>query len=223
MVVKAVVRPIPGARRVSLLRQRLAFPGSACYWDQHYAGGGTSGGGSYGAFAAAKADFLNDFVARHRVDSVVEFGCGDGHQLSLASYPRYVGLDVSRAAIGLCKRQFTDDPQKSFFLYEGTCFVDHAGLFQADLAISLDVIYHLVEDDVFHTYMRHLFAAADRYVVIYATDKEIPGTAPHVRHRPFSSWIAEARPDWHLVAEVPGPNTGPGGANFFVYQRRPAS
>ena len=90
---------------------------------------------------------------------MIEFGCGDGNQLSLAEYPSYIGLDVSRTAIGLCQRRFSGDPAKSFFLYDGTCFTDRAGVFAADLALSLDVVYHLTEDAVFETYLRHLFAA----------------------------------------------------------------
>src|SRR5579864_6395854 len=78
---------------------RPRFPGSQTYWDQRYAEGGTSGSGSYGEQAAFKAEILNGFVARHGIQSVIEFGCGDGNQLSLASYPSYVGLDVSRTAI----------------------------------------------------------------------------------------------------------------------------
>jgi hypothetical protein len=46
--VKDLVRPLPGVRQASLLRQRLAFPGSAGYWERRYAQGATSGSGSYG-------------------------------------------------------------------------------------------------------------------------------------------------------------------------------
>ncbi len=218
MIGKDIVRPIPGVRQVSLLRTRIAFPGSARYWSRRYGLGGTSGDGSYGAMADAKAEFLNNFVARNGINSVIEFGCGDGHQLSLADYPLYVGLDVSRAAIELCKRRFADDRTKSFFLYDGACFEDRAGLFRSDLAISLDVIYHLVEDCIFNTYMEHLFAAAVRYVVVYATNTELPRTAPHVHHRQFSPWIERNCPAWRLAEMVSGPNSGPGHADFFVYQ-----
>jgi SAM-dependent methyltransferase len=218
MTGKNIVRPIPSIRRVSLLRQRISFPGSARYWDRRYGLGGTSGDGSYGAMAAAKAEFLNNFVAGNGVNSVIEFGCGDGHQLSFADYPRYVGLDVSRVAIELCKRRFADDRTKSFFLYDGACFEDRAGLFRSNLSISLDVVYHLVEDNIFYTYMEHLFAAAGRYVVVYATNMELPRNAPHVRHRRFSSWIERNCPAWRLAEVVPGPNSGPAGADFFVYQ-----
>lgn len=219
VTVKELIRPLPGVRQLSLLRQRIGFRGSALYWEQNYARGGTSGPGSYDAAAEAKAAFLNDFVRSHEISSVIEFGCGDGHQLSLAEYPGYIGLDVSRSAIGLCQRRFAGDPAKSFFLYDGACFTDSIGLFTADLAISLDVIYHLIEDGVFDAYMTHLFAEGEKFVIIYATNREISGTAPHVRHRYFTRWADEHARDWRLLEVTPGPNSGPDRADFFTYQR----
>jgi len=219
VTVRDLVRPLPGVRRLSLLRQRAGFRGSAPYWERNYSRGGTSGPGSYGLLADGKAAFLNAFVRQRGVRSVIEFGCGDGNQLSLASYPRYVGLDVCPSAIEMCKRRFADDPAKSFFRYDGACFVDRAGLFAADLAISLDVIYHLTEDRVFETYLAHLFAAAGRFVVVYSTNDELPGTAPHVRHRRFTTWVDAHCPGWRLRLRAPGPDTGPARADFFVYER----
>lgn len=219
MTVKELIRPLPGVRQLSLLRQRKGFRGSALYWEENYAHGGTSGPGSYDAAGDAKAAFLNDFVRTREIRSVIEFGCGDGHQLSLAEYPGYIGLDVSRSAIGLCQRGFAGDPTKSFFLYDGACFADRAGLFTADLAISLDVIYHLTEDAVFGTYMTHLFAAGEKFVIIYATNREIPGTPPHVRHRHFARWVEEHAQGWRLLKVTPGPNEGPDRADFFAYKR----
>ena len=218
MTVKNLVRPIPGVHRLSLLRQRIGFHGSARYWEHNYAIGRTSGHGSYGALAEAKAAFLNNFVRDHGVQSVIEFGCGDGNQQSLAEYPAYVGLDVSRSAIELCKRRFAGDPAKSFFLYDGSCHVDRAGIFAADLGLSMDVIYHLTEDQVFEKHLTDLFAAARRFVVVYSTNQEMPGTAPHVRHRRFSDWVDAHYQQWHLMQVTPGPYTGPGRADFFVYE-----
>jgi hypothetical protein len=219
MTVRELVRPLPGVRRVSLLRQRLGFRNSAHFWEQNYIRGLTSGSGSYGAAAEAKAYFLNSFVYDNGVRTVVEFGCGDGNQLSLAEYPCYVGLDVSRTAIGICKRRFAADPDKSFFLYDGACFSDRGSIFAADLAISLDVVYHLIEDSVFHSYMMHLFASGQRFVVVYGTNKAIGGTAPHVRHRQFTSWVEANSPEWTLTGVTRGPNPGFDRADFFVYER----
>jgi hypothetical protein len=219
MTIRDLVRPLPGVRRVSLLRQRIAYGDSARFWEQNYARGRTSGNGSYGALADGKCRFLNELVRERAVRSVIEFGCGDGNQLSLAEYPSYIGLDVSRTAIGLCQRKFAGDPAKSFFLYDGTCFTDRAGIFTADLALSLDVVYHLTEDPVFETYLAHLFAAGQRLVVIYSTNAEVDGTAPHVRHRHFTPWIEANCPGWRLTGVTPGPNSKRARADFFVYER----
>jgi SAM-dependent methyltransferase len=219
MLVRDMIRPLPGVSRLSLLRQRAAFHGSARYWERNYAEGGTSGAGSYDALALGKAAFLNEFVRIHSIGSVIDFGCGDGNQLSLANYPAYIGLDVSRTAIQWCEQRFAADLAKSFFLYDGACFTDRAGVFTADLAISLDVIYHLTEDAVFEAYLTHLFAAAANYVIIYATDGERRGTAPHVRHRHFTPWVQTHYPEWGLLEVTQGPNPGPDRADFFTYQR----
>jgi SAM-dependent methyltransferase len=218
MKIKNMVRPLPGVQQISLLRQRLDFSGSAQYWERRYSQSGTSGEGSYGDFAYVKAELINVFVRDHDIRSVIEFGCGDGNQLSLAKYPHYLGLDVSPAAIRLCKHRFSADATKSFFLYNGECFVDRACLFTADLALSLDVVYHLVEDGVFETYMAHLFEASQRYVIVYATN-EAKRTAPHVRHRCFTPWVDAKLPQWQLMQEIHGLNSKRDSARFFIYER----
>jgi SAM-dependent methyltransferase len=219
MTIRELVRPLPGVRQLSLMRQRIAFGDSAHFWEASYARGRTSGSGSYGPLAEGKRRFLNNLVREREISSVIEFGCGDGNQLSMAEYPSYIGLDVSRTAIGLCQRRFAADATKSFFLYDGACFTDRAGIFTADLALSLDVVYHLTEDEVFETYLRHLFAAGQRLVVIYSTDAQISGTAPHVRHRRFTGWVEANIPDWRLAGVTAGPNTERTAADFFVYAR----
>jgi len=206
-------------RAFSIFRQQIAFSGSPSFWEENYARGDTSGPGSYGSLATTKAAFVNTFVQKHAVRSVIEFGCGDGHQLSLARYPRYVGLDVSPTAIQLCNQRFAGDNSKSFFIYNGECFYDRSRFFVCDTAISLDVIYHLVEDEVFERYMKHLFNSAERFVVVYSSDAVVKGTAPHVRHREFRGWVQMNCPNWGLIQMTPGPVAGPDGADFFVYER----
>lgn len=197
------------------------FPGSAAYWERRYAAGGDSGAGSYASFAEFKADVLNRFVASHDVQTLIDLGCGDGNQLSLARYPAYLGLDVSSTAIAQCQERFKSDTSKSFRLlseYDGET---------ADLALSLDVIYHLVEDDVFEHYMRMLFEASDRYVIIYASDldENLGRSVPHIKHRKFTTWIQENLPNWHLVEHLPnrypyrGDHLMGSFAEFFIYKK----
>jgi SAM-dependent methyltransferase len=196
-------------------------PESTAYWQRRYLAGGHSGVGSYGFFAEFKADVVNNFVATHSIHTVIEFGCGDGHQLSLAKYEKYLGLDVSREAVSKCKALFKTDKGKSFRLmseYKGE---------KADLALSLDVIFHLVEDSIFEEYMQMLFEASNRYVIIYSSDLDDNRgfDGAHVRHRKFTRWVSENVENWKLVEHIPNRYPYRGDyrtgsfADFFIYEK----
>ncbi len=197
------------------------FPGSESYWDQRYLSGGDSGVGSYGKFAEFKAEILNDFVRENGVMSIIEYGCGDGNQLKGAAYPRYLGFDVSPAAISMCKRLFDGDSTKQF-----RAIGEYSGE-TAELTLSLDVIYHLVEDDVFESYMRRLFESATRFVIVFSsnTDKPLDTEAAHVRHRRFTSWIETNSRGWTLAQHIPnkfpyeGDHRKGSFADFYIYRR----
>jgi hypothetical protein len=201
------------------LRSIRPFRDSRSYWDERYAAGGNSGAGAYDRSALFKARVLNDFVRTHHVQSVMEHGCGDGHQLSMAEYPLYIGFDVSNHALALCRRAFANDPSKRFF------HSDEYAAEQSELTLSLDVIYHLIEDDVFERYMERLCDSALQFVIIYSsdTDKQDAPQSPHVRHRRFSAWMKEHRPAWRLIKHLPNefpleryPDEG-SFSEFFIY------
>ena len=179
---------------------RRGFAGSTKYWEHRYASGGTSGHGSYGDYAQFKAEFLNKFVVDHGINSVIEFGCGDGNQLSLANYPNYIGVDISSTAIKLCTQRFHGDTSKKFYL------ANQRPTVEADLAISLDVTYHLTEDGIFSQYMLDLFNSARRFVVIYSSDPGVSSRPqPHVLHRPISNYVAEHFTNWHFGYSAKNP------------------
>jgi SAM-dependent methyltransferase len=200
------------------------FAGSSAYWDRRYRDGGTSGDGSYGELAELKARTVNAFVAERGARTVLELGCGDGNQLGYGHYDRYIGLDVSRRAIELCTARFAADPTKSFFLYDPAAFFDRAGVFTADCALSLDVIFHLVEDTTYAKYLADLFGCARDSVVIYSSNHEQTAVrvreAPHVRHRAVTRDIAQRFPAWQLVREIANPFPERSFASFFMYARR---
>ncbi|MFW5973019.1 MAG: methyltransferase domain-containing protein [Bacteroidota bacterium] len=198
----------------------LLFSNSERYWIDRYRIGGNSGRGSTAKLADFKADVVNRFVASRNVLSVIEFGCGDGQQLLLARYPRYAGYDISSDVIARCRDLFAADESKSFGL-----MADYRGG-RAELALSLDVIYHLVEDDVYHGYMQTLFDASDRFVVIYSSNTDDAGLLdPHIRHRRFTDWVEQCRPEWKLVDLIRNPHPvrmlGLRGsfADFFIFER----
>ncbi|WP_059015857.1 class I SAM-dependent methyltransferase [Mycobacterium sp. M26] len=177
---------------------RPDFQSSATYWEDRYRGGGTSGAGSYNRLAVFKAGLINDFVAEHGIQTVIEFGSGDGAQLKLARYPHYVGVDVSRTVLDATRPKFANDPTIRF-IHTSELGADD----RAELALSLDVIYHLVEDKVFDDYMDQLFNAATRFVIVYSSNDERPSPSPHVRHREWLSWVANNRRDFRLLKRVP--------------------
>ncbi|HEX5402998.1 MAG TPA: class I SAM-dependent methyltransferase [Pseudonocardiaceae bacterium] len=218
MSIRSVVTKVGRTSSAVRLRQRL-FKGSAEYWEDRYAKGGTSGSGSYGRLAEWKAEIVNAWVAELGVTSVVDLGCGDGNQLSLANYPRYLGLDRSATAVKTCIGKFSGDATKSFLRYDPETLADPAGWLRADLALSLEVIFHLVEDEVFEDYMTRLFNSADRYIIVCSNDTADDERAPHERHRDFTKWIAQHRPDWTLDKRVDPPADLDMMSSFFLYKK----
>lgn len=203
--IKSLVRrtPLigPAASAVwALLHPQRPFPGSAAYWEQRYKDGGNSGAGSYNRLAHFKAAMINDFVSTNNVEDVIEYGCGDGNQLTLANYKRYTGFDVSDAALNKCRQTFKGDGTKSFRKFD-----DYKGE-TADLSMSLDVVYHLVEDAVFDLYMRRLFSSSRRFVLIYSSNDEalnLRKGANHVRHRKFTDLVGSNTQAWTLITYLP--------------------
>jgi hypothetical protein len=226
-MLRKALRSTPILRRVLAnlySRVRKSRFSSNEYWEERYRKGGNSGVGSYGVLAEFKAEVLNGFIQERGIATVVEFGCGDGNQLCLLNCPKYVGLDVSPRAIELCCKKFSSDRSKRFVLFDAASFSPAA--YRSDLALSLDVIFHLVEDNVFSAYMAALFDTASEYVIIYSDDRDLGLTADHVRHRAFSKWIRKNRPEWQLLEHIPNrfpfdERTGLGSfADFRIYQRR---
>lgn len=210
-------------RLVRTGRLRARFAGSANYWEQRYARGGNSGAGSYGRLAVFKAETLNAFLGRHQIASVIEFGCGDGSQLEMLECSDYLGVDVSATAVETCRRRFQDDDRKRF-----CALSEHDGS-MAEMTLSLDVVYHLVEDEVFERYMETLFDAASRFVVVYASNHDGPGPSVHVRHRRFTDWVGENRPQWRLCDMVKNRYPALQGApdesfaDFYFFERLPGA
>jgi SAM-dependent methyltransferase len=194
-----ILRSIAKAVYFTVVAPIKSFPGSEDYWKQRYKTGGTSGAGSYGRLAQFKAEAINGIVKEKQISTVIEYGCGDGNQLTLAEYQSYIGFDVSPEAISRCLHTFANDGNKTFKL------IDAYANETAQLTLSLDVIYHLIEDEVFDAYMKQLFDSSTRFVIIYSsnTDEQAIIQAPHVKHRKFTEWAELNRPKWKLIRQIP--------------------
>ena len=162
------------------------------YWKKRYAGGGNSGSGSYGGLAEFKANSLNTFILKNGIASIVEYGSGDGNQLGLIEIDAYLGLDVSPDATAKTSQMYKSDSTKVFRVYEPDTFEVEDSV-KADLAISMDVILHLTEDDRYEKYLANLFGSALRFVGIFntATENQLSNMAKHNRFRDHREWIAK--------------------------------
>lgn len=196
----------------------LRFPGSARYWELRYRLGEDSGAGSYGEEAEYKRSFISDLLERHAIASVIDFGCGDGNQLEGLKIADYSGFDVSTSAVERCAARYANRSGWRF------ATVDRYSGERADAALSLDVLYHLVEERVYIDYLERLFGAARRIVVIYASNSDSIGQpfGRHVRHRRFHQWIGEHMPSFQLLEspERPAhlPQDDKHAASFWIYE-----
>lgn len=189
----------------------------AGYWDRRYREGRTSGAGSEGEEGFYKAEYVNDFIHENAVTSVIDWGCGDGQVLELlkvgpshSPYVAYTGIDVSPTILERNRQRFREFV---FATPDEAC----KGGFSADLAISMDVLFHLPDQGDYLTYLDHLFDSATRYVLIYSTNHAGGRTARHVLRREFTPDIADRFPDWRLrLVETP---LRDGLASFFWYER----
>ena len=187
---------------------------SRTYWETRYAAGGDSGSGSKGANAKHKADYLNTFVKNNEIRSVVEFGCGDGNQLALANYPDYVGVDVAETAVQRCRTLFALDSHKRFYR------LPTLWPLTAELVLSLDVTYHLVEQAVYDQHLNDVFGSATRFVILYTTDSDLVDpalvSADHVLHRPVCDHVSRRFPGWMMIDCL----LTAGGSGFYTYERQ---
>ena len=224
--IRSLVRATPiigdALARIAGLGASNKFQTSKQYWEDRYKNGGNSGPGSYGRLSLFKADVVNKFSEEHGIASFAELGCGDGSQLELLNIPEYTGVDVSETIITNANRKFSHLDNRNFYILDA--FKAREETF--DVCMSLDVIYHLVEDPVFERHMQQLFSSATKFVIIYYSNKNDPVDDPHVRHRKFSDWIEQDASGWKLLEKIKNPypfdwknprNTS--FADFYIYEK----
>lgn len=141
----------------------------------------------------------------------------------MADYHDYIGFDVSEKALEICKEKFKDDATKAFY----NSFDEKYKNLKAELTMSLDVIYHLIEDTVFESYMQQLFTASTNYVIVFSSNYNKRSTA-HVRSRKFTDWIEKnMSEEWKLIDVIknkyPFKESDPNNssmADFYIYKSK---
>ena len=186
------------------------FDNSGDYWRRRYWYGGNSGAGSRGDSAERKAKFVTSFARSQGAQSITDLGSGDGECASKIEIPRYIGYDVSKMAVTMARARCRDLQSHQF--HE---FADR-DVETGDLTLSMDVTFHLVEDDVYNWHLRDLAKYARMAVLIYSTDYDSSATG-HVRHRKVSRDWMNRFPEWRFTRE---PGCDLSAEHFMAFTRR---
>ncbi len=224
-MIKNIVRKIPIVNNIALniyckIKKIPRLSNSATYWEERYKYGQNSGLGSYGKLAEFKAEVMNKFIEENDINTVIEFGCGDGNQLQYYKFKNYLGFDVSKTTVKACREKFASDKSKQF--YHLSEFKDQ----KADLVISIDVIFHLLEDEVFDAHMTQLFASSNKYVIIYSSNvNDVSDVKTHVRQWKFTDWVESNAKNFSLIEKIDNKYPYKEGdlntsfADFYIYKK----
>jgi hypothetical protein len=179
------------------------------YWDDRYKAGGNSGRGSYGVYKTYKSKVINNIIIENEIQSVTDFGCGDGNQIDDIKPPKYVGLDIAPSSVNLCSKKYSADKTKSFDVYDHTTYDK---THPAEMSMSIDVMYHIFEDNIYEKYLSDLFENSSRFVLVYSTNFDEKYNGVHVKNREFTKDIPEG---WVLKEHIK--NETDNYADFYLF------
>lgn len=172
------------------------------------------------AFRRAAAKALAD-GAGFRASNILEFGCGSGYWLGVLPSVlgtgdfRYTGADISSTATTRLAARFPQfgfvclgDPEK------GWREIAARGPF--DLALAIDVLYHITNDDVWRNSLRHIGSvmAPGGHLIFSDFGHHEPKADPsrsHVKHRAAQDYLDTLEQcGFSVVAIVP---------KFYLFNR----
>ena len=184
-------------------------------WKNRYQNGGNSGSGSYNELYIFKRDIINDIINKNDIQSIIDFGCGDGNQIKEINTKNYIGIDIADTSIKICKMKYNNDNTKKFYTYDE---IDNIKL-QSDLTMSLDVLYHILEEDLYFNYLKNLFSCSSNYVLIYSNNYNghIEG---HIYTRKFTDNVENMFPNWELQKKINQKYPKKSSADFYLYKKK---
>lgn len=172
-----------------------------------------SGAGSRGDLLKFKIDFVNKFVKDYEVSSILDLGCGDLHFASQLSVDKYTGVDIVDHVhpTSIAAKDFTTKVSR---------FDELDDVDGAELCMSIDVLYHILPDEVdyLHAALDNLFIKSTKYILVYAQDPEnttVRDNGNHICNSQWKSYLEEK--DVTLIYEQETPMAG-SGAKFFAYK-----
>jgi SAM-dependent methyltransferase len=135
-------------------------------WGKNVAGKGTSGTGSTLEITREYRAYVEDFVKKHSVKSVVDAGCGDWSFSSAMDWGNasYLGVDIASDVIAAVRNKH----EKGRIKFQVGDITDE--LPAAELLISKDVLQHL-SNELVHKFIRNNLRKGKYKWVILTNDR----------------------------------------------------
>jgi SAM-dependent methyltransferase len=135
-------------------------------WATDAAGKGTSGSGSTLEITREYRAYIEDFIKKHEVNSVIDAGCGDWSYSSVIDWgdASYLGIDIASDVIVPVRKKYETGKVK-FQVGDIT-----EELPAADLLISKDVLQHL-SNDLIHKFIKNNLRKGKYKWVILTNDR----------------------------------------------------
>ncbi len=135
-------------------------------WGRDVAGKGTSGTGSTLEITREYRAYVEDFMKKHSVKSVVDAGCGDWSFSSAMDWSNasYLGIDIASDVIAAVRNKHETDKIK----FQVGNITDE--LPAAELLISKDVLQHL-SNELVHKFIRNNLRKGKYKWVILTNDR----------------------------------------------------
>tara|TARA_R110002074_G_scaffold5504_1_gene27194 strand:- start:273 stop:899 length:627 start_codon:yes stop_codon:yes gene_type:complete len=184
---------------------------STSYWENRYSNGGNSGRGSYNEIANYKAKIINNFIEKNNIKNLIDYGVGDGNQLSFLKCENIIGLDVSPTIIDQLKLIYGSDNTKQFYLVNNFNITN-----KSTLVISCEVLFHLINIDIWKKYITNLFAYSNKYIIIFAADYD-KDYGNHCKCRKFTDYIKLNYQNWNLKTTIKKNDSCLG--DFYIFEK----
>ena len=135
-------------------------------WGTNVAGKGTSGTGSTVEITREYRAYVEDFIKKHSVKSVVDAGCGDWSFSSAMDWGEasYLGVDIASDVIAAVRNKH----EKGKIKFQVGDITDE--LPAAELLISKDVLQHL-SNELVHKFIRNNLRKGKYKWVILTNDR----------------------------------------------------
>lgn len=174
-----------------------------------------NGAGSTGIWLDTKRAWVNSLLEESGGGSLLDLGCGDGLVADGFQVEGYTGVDLVPAAVAAARERFAGRPGWAVLLLDEW----EQMMLPVDVAVSMDVILHLIEDAAYFEHLAYLFEVAEHRVGICSTDFEAPAEG-HMRHHQFSIDVEDHFPRWTLVRRAVQPEQPDGPATVWTTWRR---